>query len=188
VSGYALDRVACRVSPRRASSLSLRAQRKGTERKGSRSQGRCAVPCAARAEGETQKLALRAQTSSSLIPLAPALLSPARTAWSQNSQQPNKYAPWRVLVEFGVGIFFDLLAVMRRRVAQGQTDQGWRCLSEASLARPRLHRATQCARRADESGSPSLCLLSLGDARESECAVGRISRHKHHPQSLEYVA
>jgi len=32
---------------------------------------------------------------------------------------------------------------MRRRVAQGQADQGWRCLSEASLARPRLTRATQ---------------------------------------------
>ena len=32
-------------------------------------------------------------------------------------------------------------AVMRRRVAQGQTDQGWRCLSAASLARPRHLRA-----------------------------------------------
>jgi hypothetical protein len=63
-------------------------------------------------------------------------------------------------------------AVMRRRVAQGQPDQGWRCLSQASLARPRLARATQCARRADAFGSPSLCLLSFGEARESESPAG----------------
>jgi hypothetical protein len=54
---------------------------------------------------------------------------------------PNKYAPWRVLVEFG--FVSDFPAVMRRRVAQGQTDQGWRCLSAASPARPWLHGATQ---------------------------------------------
>ena len=36
---------------------------------------------------------------------------------------------------------FGLPAVMRRREAQVQADQGWRCLSEASLARPRLRRA-----------------------------------------------
>ena len=46
-----------------------------------------------------------------------------------------------------------LPAVMRRRVAQGQPDQGWRCPSEAGLARPRLHRATQRARSAAEDGA-----------------------------------
>ena len=75
-------------------------------------------------------------------------------------------------------------AVMRRRVAQGQTEQGWRCLSEASLARPRLHRATQCARRADESGSPSFAYFSWR-SKKSECAVGRITRHTPPPSGAK---
>ena len=50
-------------------------------------------------------------------------------------------------------------AVMRRRVAQGQPDQGWRCLSEASLARPRLHRATQRARSAAKGRRIRLAFL-----------------------------
>jgi len=67
---------------------------------------------------------------------------------------------------------FGIPAVMRRRVAQGQTDQGWRCLSEASLARPRLHRATQCARRADESGSPFFRLPFFGEAKKGNSPAG----------------
>ncbi len=46
------------------------------------------------------------------------------------------------------GTRFSPPAVMRRRVAQIWADQGWRCLSEASLARPRPNRATQRARSA----------------------------------------
>ena len=106
-------------------------------------------------------------------PPAAALLSPAtrqegKTAETPTANQRRAMArPCGVLFPYSVST-----AVMRRRVAQGQTDKGWRCLSVASLARPRLTRATQRARRADESGSPSLCLLSLGEARESKSPAG----------------
>jgi len=50
-------------------------------------------------------------------------------------------------------------AVMRRRVAQGQTDQGWRCLSAASLARPRLTRATQLTRASRGATNPARLLF-----------------------------
>jgi len=50
-------------------------------------------------------------------------------------------------------------AVMRRRVAQGQTDQGWRCPSAASLARPRLHRATQRTRASRGATNPARLLF-----------------------------
>ncbi|BDT68486.1 hypothetical protein os1_26690 [Comamonadaceae bacterium OS-1] len=43
----------------------------------------------------------------------------------------------------GLGVRSRVHAVWRRRVAQGWADQGWRCLSAASLARPRPDRATQ---------------------------------------------
>ena len=50
-------------------------------------------------------------------------------------------------------------AVMRRRVAQGRTDQGWRCLSAASLARPRLRRATQLTRATRGATNPARLLF-----------------------------
>ena len=45
------------------------------------------------------------------------------------------------------------------RGAQRQADQGWRCLSEASLARPRLARAPQVAR--SEAQGPRLRVAFL---------------------------
>ena len=65
-----------RVSPRRASYFSLLRQRNLTKRKASRSQGRCAVPCAARVKRGLARTRF-AQTIASPDPLAPALLSPA---------------------------------------------------------------------------------------------------------------
>jgi len=62
-------------------------QEKVSKEKASRSQGRGAVPCAARCEGETRKLARRAQTCAPLDPLAPALLSPANGANQKTRNQ-----------------------------------------------------------------------------------------------------
>ena len=130
-------------------------------------------------------------------PPAAALLSSARMAHTQQptSEQPESKQPKskergpeqgrataRLCgVRYGYRYWFSDLAVMRRGVAQVQPDKGWRCLSEASLASPRLHRATQRARRADESGSPFLCLLSFGEAKESKSAAGTTSRQSTAP-------
>ena len=62
----------------------------------------------------------------------------------------------RVLVGFRIGNS----AVMRRRVAQAQTDQGGRCLSVASLARPRLGRATQLTRAKRGATNPARLLFA----------------------------
>ncbi len=86
-------------------------------------------------------------------PPAAALLSPATRHGGPNSRNaklkcrtPQGRAMARPCC---FGYWYEVhTAVMRRRVAQGQTDQGWRCLSVASLARPRLDRATQRARAA----------------------------------------
>jgi hypothetical protein len=75
-----------RVSPRRAPHFSCFAK-KSKQKKASRSQGRCAVPCAARDQGEAQKLALRAQTSSPLIPW-PLRCSALPGRLEKNSQNP----------------------------------------------------------------------------------------------------
>ena len=67
-------------------------------------------------------------------------------------------------------------AVMRRRVAQGWSDQGSR-LSEAKPSssetpiRP-SNAAYRHAMPGDEFGSPFLCLLSFGEAKESESPAG----------------
>ena len=71
-------------------------------------------------------------------------------------------------------------AVMRRRVAQGWADQGSR-LSEAKPSSSETppgpsNAAYRHTVPGDAFGSPFLCLLSFGEAKESECAAGRISR------------
>jgi hypothetical protein len=57
-----------------------------------------------------------------------------------------------------------------RRGAEVQTDQGSRCLSEASLARPRLDRAPPAARSEakgrSNQGRLFFCLLCFGEAKE----------------------
>ena len=68
-------------------------------------------------------------------------------------------------------------AVVRRRVAQGWADQGPR-LSEAIAeferppAQTEQRSVPEALLRDDAFGSPSLCLLSLGEARESESPAG----------------
>ncbi|SDO25664.1 hypothetical protein SAMN05720382_1255, partial [Polaromonas sp. JS666] len=80
-------------------------------------------------------------------PLVSALLGPARTGQSEAGTNTNKDTPRRVLVSSGIRFSFSHPLCMRRG-AQVQADQGSRCLSEASLARPRLNRAPQVARSA----------------------------------------
>ena len=75
-------------------------------------------------------------------------------------------------------VLFSRHAVMRRRVAQGWADQGLR-LSERSEfeqdpARREQRSLPAAKRRGDESGSPFFCLLFFGEAKKSECAVGRM--------------
>jgi hypothetical protein len=78
-----------------------------------------------------------------------------------------------------------------RRGAEVQTDQGWRCLSEASLARPRLDRAPQVALRSVSGGgtqtvgSPFLLLtFLLATQKKSELPPGN-PRLAGTPQTVE---
>ena len=75
---------------------------------------------------------------------------------TKEQTKTNKDSPRRVLVASGIR-YLDLVFLPHpfwmRRGAQGQTDQGSRCLSEASLAGPRLDRAPQVARSAAEGRS-----------------------------------
>ncbi len=73
-----------------------------------------------------------------------------------------------------------------RRGAQKVADQGWRLFEPAGRvrARPRRLRAPQVAPAkpgSQAAGSPFLCLLSFGEAKESKCAVGRTPRHPRPP-------
>ena len=77
---------ASRVSARRPTHFSLLRQRKVSKRKASLSQGRCAVPCAARVRWGRSQTRLSPQTCARLIPPAPALLSPVSMASDANSQ------------------------------------------------------------------------------------------------------
>src|SRR6185436_12373593 len=74
----------------------------------------------------------------------------------------NKDTPWRVLVSSGIR-YFSPTPLWMRRGAEVQADKGSRCLSEASLARPRLNRAPQVARSEAEGRSNQgrlfFCLL-----------------------------
>ena len=161
------------------------------QRKASRRQGRCAVPCAARLRWGLAELALRAQTTPALIPL------PLRCSALPQRRKPE-YPRFNEFDQHGVQLFVRTLwrqsrrrkpgtrprrggptnttdkgcahpgrtlrgfpAVMRRRVAQRRADQGWRCPSAASSARPRPARATQCARSAAKGRRIRLAFLLL---------------------------
>jgi hypothetical protein len=156
-----------RVSARRPRHFSLLRQRKVPKRKASLSPGRCAVPCAARFAGDARKLAALKQCA----PLSPALLR--CSARPHGMEESGRGIGCRLALS-GTGDI-RLFAVMRWRVAQGQADQGGRCLSEASSARPRLDRATQRTRseaKGSASGSPFFCLLFFGEAKKSRAPAG----------------
>ncbi len=67
-------------------------------------------------------------------------------------------------------------AVMRRRVAQGWADQGSRLFEAKPSSSETPTRPSNAAYRhavpGDEFGSPFLCLLSFGEAKESESPAG----------------
>ncbi len=71
-------------------------------------------------------------------------------------------------------------AVVHRRVAQGWADQGTRLFERSEFERPpaqtEQRSVPEALLRDDAFGSPFLCLLSFGEAKESKCAAGRISR------------
>ncbi|SFU77395.1 hypothetical protein SAMN05216350_1051 [Polaromonas sp. YR568] len=75
----------------------------------------------------------------------------------------NKDSPWRVLV--GICLWYLVPApdwpFCMRRGAEIQADQGSRCLSEASLARPRLNRAPQVAPERSAGDADSRVAFSL---------------------------
>ena len=180
-----------RVSPRLATHFLLLRQKKVSKEKASRSPGRCAVPCAARAERGRAELACGSDNARP-DPLAAALLSPAtrQVSGTGSDAQPPEGVPLtqnaadlaqsvrhRCPLEDVAPIahpgVYSLFAVMRWRVAQGQADQGWRCLSEASSARPRLVRATQRTRRAAHSARLSFAYFSLAKQRKVGRPPGR---------------
>ena len=71
-------------------------------------------------------------------------------------------------------------AVMHRRVAQGWADQGSRLFEAKPSSSETPPGPSNAAYRhpvpGDAFGSSFLCLLSFDEAKESECAVGRMSR------------
>ena len=70
-------------------------------------------------------------------------------------------------------------AVMRRRVAQGWTGQGSRLFERSEFERDPVQteqRSEPARSDGGAFGSPFFCLLFFGEAKKSECAVGRMSR------------
>jgi hypothetical protein len=123
-------------------------------------------------------------------PLAPALLSPAFKGGGDKDKDKDKdkrqyqtpaHAPkaalWRAFGGSAVGIPW----LPRRYEEASSADGGGSGLalferSEFSQTPPSSSNAAVPAQPGDESGSPFLCLLSFGEAKESECAVGRTTR------------
>jgi hypothetical protein len=81
-------------------------------------------------------------------------------------------------------------AVMRRRVAQGAAGKEAQMFEPAGRvsappAGSEQRSVPEAKRRVDESGSPSLCLLFLGEARESESPAGARPGLPIQPKSLQ---
>jgi hypothetical protein len=85
-------------------------------------------------------------------------------------------------------------AVMRRRVAQGAAGKEAQMFEpagrvSAAPAGPEQRSLPAAKRRVDEFGSPSLCLLSLGEAREGESPAGaRPGLHLQPKHSKKYIS
>ena len=136
----------------------------------SRSAGPRGLPCAVRCARGARKLA-------SLKQCAPLVPAPFRCSARQHGRRRVEIRDQAAAL--GRGLFNPechgvvRFAVMRWRVAQGWADQGWRCLSEASLARPRPDRATQRTRRAAHSARLSFAYFSLAKQRKVRRPPGR---------------
>ena len=117
-------------------------------------------------------------------PPAAALLSPATRHGDPDSRKPTAQdRQGRAMARpCGVRYWRSVpLAVMRRRVAQGRAEKGAHMSEPAGRVYAHPARAEQrsvpvAQRRVDESGSPFFAYF-LWRGKESECAVGRISRH-----------
>ncbi len=82
-------------------------------------------------------------------------------------------------------------AVVRRRVAQGWADQGSRLSERSEFERDPAQteqRSEPSRSDGDVFGSPSLCLLSLGEARESESPAGARPGLQAHPKQKKELS
>jgi hypothetical protein len=162
-----------RVSARRPTHFLLLRQEKVSKEKASRSQGRYAVPCAARVRwGRVQTRF--AQTCTRPYPPATALLSPVTTALDTKLRSlvcgivNSQY-------QFPLSETVSAARPPSRpcRAAQRRADQGGRMSERSEFATdPARREQRRVPRSGTVSGSPSLCLLSLGEARESESPAG----------------
>ena len=175
---------ACRVSPRRATFCSLLRQRKEGKRKASRIRRPAArARCDARRSRGLAKLAsLKQRQPLSGCTCASRLLI---TAWEPKTRSKNQDPQGRAMARpCGLGFWrLDFASGLHPLYAPSSAAESGsgRTLFERSEFRPTPLAASSagCPQRSvgtQTVGSPSLGLLSLGDARESECAVGRTSR------------
>ena len=146
------------------------ANTKSTQKKGDPQSGspplRCGATCGARAKRGPAKLASLKQRR----PLSACLCAPRPSQDGAIGSGDRRQIPKKNQYKQGHAMacpccfrywYFFSHPLWMRRGAQGQTDQGWRCLSEASLARPRLDRASQVA-RSEAEGRSNQGRLSFG--------------------------
>jgi hypothetical protein len=154
----------CRVSPRRTRYFSLFRQRKVPKRKATLfvvPSLRCGHPCGARSKwGHAQTRF--AQTSARPDPLCPALLGSSPRGLKTEAREGPEFFSYPVLAG--------------PSSADGGGGSGQTCLSRRRVvwtaAVIEQRRLPEVKRRDPDCGSPSLCLLSLGEARESEAPAG----------------
>jgi hypothetical protein len=155
-----------------ASNFLLLRQKKVTKEKATRSLGPLRFAPGQPAVLEPSGVRLNspsAQTTPALIRMS--LRSSAQPGRGNRDREPNAKRQRRQIqtrTRQGESLFLQVFGIpphplWMRRGAQGQTDQGSRCLSVASLARPRLDRAPQVARSEAEGRSNQgrlfFCLL-----------------------------
>jgi len=160
--------------------LSFASPKESSQRKGDPwvGAGLCPVPCATRQAGRLAKLACGSDNASRLPPARLRCSAPLKGAREASSLNENgqelqscggqgktaKNAEHRSSTEVFPG---PLEGAEQRR---GWWKKGEHCLrAKPELRRPRQSRVAQGARVAGtDPGSPFLCLLSFGEAKESE--------------------
>ena len=187
--------VASRVSPRRARHFSLSRQRKVPQRKATRVRVtlRCAkgnLRCSQQAGRPQTRLS--PQTCVLLSPPVAALLGTRTREWGAENQYQDTRAGKTASASGSRSLALALVQrtsrcprypgspnpLWLRRAAQGSAEKAGRmfepagrvCGSPALREQRRLPRSA--AKGTQTPGAPSLCLLSLGEARESESPAG----------------